>query len=151
MRVNKKLTTCILTACLIMVCLCSCKPSKDTWSNDDFELTVDIPKTTLKVGESMTVSATLKNISGVDAPILDDGVNPLVYVHDVTYTVPLLRSDVGKQGLFVANEAITNKQTVTPDKPGRYIVEINVDFTMRTKNEEKIKIIPDPIYIDVVE
>ena len=151
MRIYKRWVSCILTVCLIMMCFCSCKPSKDTWSNDDFELTIDVPKTTLKVGESMTVSATLTNISGVDAPISDNGGLPRLDIRNVEDTNSYLWAEVKRIGVFTADDPLIAKREFSPNRPGRYVVEVNVDFTMRTKNEERITIAPDPIYIDVVE
>ena len=132
MHMCKRWVSCILTACLIMVCICSCKPSKDTWSNDDFELTVNIPKTTLKVGETMTVTAELKNIRNKTAHFSDNGYSPSIFFYVSSSSDPLNKQVPATlaEHTLRPNESITNQLACTASECGTYVLQVEAWFTI---------------------
>ena len=118
--------------------------------NDDFELTVNIPKTTLKVGETMTVTAELKNIRNKTAHFSDNGYSPSIFFYVSNSSDPLNKQVPATlaEHTLKPNESITNQLVCTATKSGTYVLQVEAWFTI--EGQEHHMSLED-IYIDVVE
>ncbi len=92
-------------------------------SEDDFEITLDIPKTELKVGESETITARLYNNSGKRIPICD-------YTHEIGIFIKEEAQEdnfgftASWQGGYIEKDSYVEKtEKFEPEKAGKYIVK----------------------------
>ena len=149
MRVNRKIITCILTACLIMVCLCSCKPSKDTWSESDFKLSLQPYETTVTVGKEVVFTAELTNISNYFAEIKHSSGMPCFFFFKADEGEPEKYYWSDERTTFLrSGKSLTNSETFTPEKPGQYILQVEMRFTI---DDQEFVLNLDDININVIE
>ena len=149
MRIYKRWVSCILTACLIMVCLCSCKPSKDTWSESDFKLSLQPYETTVTVGKEVVFTAELTNISNYFAEIKHSSGMPCFFFFKADEGEPEKHYWSDERTTFLrSGKSLTNSGTFTPEKPGQYILQVEMRFTI---DDQDFVLNLDDININVVE
>ena len=71
----KKIVAILLTGAMLTMAGFSLFSCDDSWKDyvyqeGDFELTIEVDKTEAKVGDEIEITATFKNLSGRDLPIL---------------------------------------------------------------------------------
>ena len=149
MRMYKRWVSCFLIACLIMVCLCSCKPSKDTWSESDFKLSLQPYETTVTVGKEVVFTAELTNISNYFAEIKHSSGMPCFFFFKADEGEPEKHYWSDERTTFLrSGKSLTNSGTFTPDKPGQYILQVEMRFTI---DDQEFVLNLDDININVIE
>ena len=149
MRIYKRWVSCILTACLIMMCVCSCQPAKKTWSESDFKLSLQPYETTVTVGKEVVFTAELTNNSNYFAEIKHSSGMPCFFFFKADEGEPEKYYWSDERTTFLrSGKSLTNSETFTPEKPGQYILQVEMRFTI---DDQEFVINLDDININVVE
>lgn len=93
-----------------------------TFSEKDFPLEIDLPKTIYKVGEKITFNATIFNKSGKDVNMLSNGHQPLVIFRNINDNRNFGETSEGFLQVFKANERITKGYEFEANAAGTYIL-----------------------------
>ncbi|MDR0917223.1 MAG: hypothetical protein LBN02_08590 [Oscillospiraceae bacterium] len=133
----KRITSAVLVLVMsaILLSSTSCKKVPATPDQpptvEQFPLTVIIPKTTLQVGEQVTVTASIVNNYGkpVDIAMGNRGDMPNFFFRAADDTSTVYEFAVLATFVFNAGKERTRTCTIPSDKPGEYLLDVYYEMT----------------------
>ena len=142
-----------LLCCLL--CLCGCgknnnKKVEQILENENFMLSASIPKYHYALGEEISFSATLENISGRDLAIVSNGKIPCA-------SFQMKDDNSTRHGETTArveerieqDGEITRSFVYTPEQPGIYILDVHASVGIMEGDYMPIRLQLSKIYIEV--
>ena len=125
----KKLLTCFICAVIAAACV-SCTPKADektqaSVTEDDFEISVSVPKYEIKVGETLTVTAEFKNISDKKIMINNSGSELSIGVFKSSEEYSFYSNAVWSGGYIKPGRTFKKRYDFTPKTPGEYYAIAN--------------------------
>ena len=96
-----------------------------TFSEKDFPLEIDLPKTDYNVGEKIAFNATIINRSGKDVNMLSNGHQPWAIFHNINDNRTFGETTEGVCQVFKANEKITKAYEFEADETGTYTLYVH--------------------------
>lgn len=125
----KKLVSIFICAALTLLCA-SCVQKADeelmkSVTEDDFSISINVPKTEIKVGETITVTSEYKNISDKKIMICNIDGQSDVRVFKSGEQAEFVYNAVWQGGYMEPGETITKSCEFTPKKVGEYYAKAN--------------------------
>lgn len=143
---NKAIAILICCTCFLTLC-CSCR--KKTWSESDFKLSLQPYETTVTVGKEVVFTAELTNISNYFAEIKHSSGMPCFFFFKADEGEPEKYYWSDERTTFLrSGKSLTNSETFTPEKPGQYILQVEMRFTI---DDQEFVLNLDDININVIE
>ena len=143
---NKAIAILICCTCFLTLC-CSCR--KKTWSESDFKLSLQPYEATVTVGKEVVFTAELTNISNYFAEIKHSSGMPCFFFFKADEGEPEKHYWSDERTTFLrSGKSLTNSGAFTPDKPGQYILQVEMRFTI---DDQEFVLNLDDINIKVVE
>jgi hypothetical protein len=99
-----------------------------TFSEKDFPLEVDLPKTVYHVGEQIAFNATITNKSGKDVNMLSNGHQPAAFFYNVNDNRTLAETSEGYLQFLRDNEKITKAYEFEANEAGTYYLYIHCNM-----------------------
>jgi hypothetical protein len=98
---------------------------KTTFSEKDFPLEIDLPKTVYNVGEKISLTATIINRSGKDVNMTSNGAMPCVFFHNINDRNAHGEISMLAYQILKANDKVSRVFEYEAIEPGTYILDVH--------------------------
>jgi hypothetical protein len=114
---------------------------KTAFSEKDFPLQIDLPKTVYNVGEKISLTAAIINRSGKDVNMTSNGAMPCVFFHNINDTTVHGEISMIAYQILKANDKVSRVFEYEAIEPGTYILDVHYcigvnGVLIETKNNE---------------
>ena len=114
---------------------------KTIFSEKDFPLEIDLPKTVYNVGEKISLTATIINRSDKDVKMSSNGAMPCVFFHNINDTIAHAEISMIAYQFLKANDKVSRVFEYEAIEPGTYILDVHYSIgvngvLIESKNNE---------------
>ncbi len=98
---------------------------KTNFSEKDFPLEIDLPKTAYNVGEKISLNASIINRSGKDVNMSSNGAMPCAFFHNINDTSAHGEITMIAYQILKANDKVSRVFEYEAIEPGTYILDVH--------------------------
>jgi len=101
---------------------------RKVFTEKDFPLEIDLTNTGFKVGEKISLTATITNKCGENVDIASNGEMPAVYLQSINDTTPVADTTILVEQVLKANDTMSRVFEYEFVEPGTYILGVYYHF-----------------------